>query len=234
MGVSTTVIGALKFKGGVVIAADSQASDLAATVRWAVEKLNGIGGYPFVAGFSGSLGKCQSARGALEATRLHPNMFDKRDRIEGAVADCLRPIYKQIKQANDGVKREIYLTGLWGLLAYWAEGGPQILECGLNGDTEFHDYFHAIGSGANTAYAVYRTLGGKSLSALGEHKALVVMLRILRTCANVELWGVSEPLSAWVISQGRARGVSQDEIQADLQCIDEWIEEERSVLFNRI
>jgi len=40
MSESTTIIAALKFEGGVVIAADSQASDPVAQVRWPVEKLD--------------------------------------------------------------------------------------------------------------------------------------------------------------------------------------------------
>lgn len=234
MGISTTVIAALKFEGGVVIAADSQASDIVAEVRWPVEKLDCIGSHPCVVGFSGSISNSQRARAALEAITLHPNMFDKRDRIRDTIARCLSPIYQQIKQANDGVRRDIYLTSLWGLLVYWAEGAPQILECGINGDIEFHEYFHAIGSGAKTAYAIHRTLGGKRLCTLDERRALPVLLRILRTCVDVEVWGISEPLSVWIVSQGKARKLSEDEIQPHLQWVDRWEEGERSVLFREM
>ena len=143
MSTSTTIIAALKFEGGVVIAADSQASDMVAGVRWPIEKLDCIGTHPCVLGFSGSVARSQRARMALETTTMHPNMFDKRERIRGVVDRYLSPIYQQIKQANDGVRRDIYLTSLWGLVAYWAEGAPHILECGVNGDIEFHHYFHA-------------------------------------------------------------------------------------------
>jgi len=209
------------------MAADSQASDLVARVRWPVEKLDCIGGYPCVLGFSGSVAKAQLARSRLEATTLHPNMFKKRDRIRDAVDRCFSPIYQQIKQANDGVQREIYTTALWGLLAFWADEAPHILECGLNGDIEFHEYFHAIGSGAPTAYAIYRTLGGERLSSLDERKALLVLLRILRTCVNVEVLGVSEPLYVWVIFQNEARKISPDEVQPVMQFVDQWEEEDR-------
>ena len=234
MSESTTIIAALKFEGGVVIAADSQASDLVAQARWPVEKLDCIGGHPCVLGFSGSVARAQQARSKLEVITLHKNMFQKRDRIRDAVDRCLSPIYQQIKQANDGVKRDVYLTSLWGLIAYWAEEAPQILECGINGDIEFHDYFHAIGSGANTAYAIYRTLGGERLSRLDERKALLVILRILRTCVNVEVWGVSEPLFVWVVSQNKTKNVSLDEIEANLQLVDQWEERDRNYLFSEI
>lgn len=234
MSESTTVIAALKFEGGVVIAGDSQASDPVAEVRWPVEKLDCIGGHPCVLGFSGNIARAQQARSKLEAITLYPNTFKKRDRIRDAVDRCLSPVYQQIKQANDGVRRDIYKTSLWGLLAYWAEEAPHILECGLNGDIEFHDYFQAIGSGAKTAHAIYRTLGGWRLSRLGEHKILLVMLRILRTCVNVELWGVSEPLSVWIVSHNNVRKVSPDEVEANRQLVDEWEEKDRNYLFHEM
>ena len=185
-------------------------------------------------GFSGAVARAQQARSKLEATTLHPNMFEKRDRIRDAVDRCLSPVYQQIKQANDGVRRDIYLTSLWGLMVFWAEEAPQILECGINGDLEFHPYFQAIGSGANTAHAIYRTLGGRKLSGLGEYKALLVMLRILRTCVNVEMWGVSEPLSVWIVSSSNARKVSLDEVAANLQFVDQWEERDRNYLFHEM
>lgn len=234
MSESITIIAALKFEGGVVIAADSQASDPVAEVRWPVEKLDCVGGHPCVVGFSGAVARAQQARSKLEATTLHANMFKKRDKIRDAADRCLSPIYQQIKKANDGVRRDIYLTSLWGLMVFWAEEAPQILECGINGDLEFHPYFQAIGSGAKTAHAIYRTLGGERLSSLDERKALLVMLRILRTCVNVEVSGVSEPLSAWVIFQNKARKISPDEIQPILQFVDRWEENDRRRFLNEM
>lgn len=234
MAESTTIIAALKFQGGVVIAADSQASDTVVAIRWPVQKLCCLGSHPCVFGFSGAVARSQRALVALEAIPLYPNMFDKRDRIRDAIDRCLSPIYHQIKQANQGVQIDIFRTALWGLVVYWAEESPHILEYGLNGDSEFHNYFHAIGSGANTAYAIYRTLGGERLSTLDERRAIPAILRILRTCVNVELWGVSEPIYTWLVSQSEARELSQDEIQPHLQSVDQWEERERSYLFREM
>jgi ATP-dependent protease HslVU (ClpYQ) peptidase subunit len=230
---STTIIAALKFQGGVVIAADSQASDIAGEVRWPVEKLDRIGTYPCVIGFSGAGSRAEQARSKLNSTPLHSNMFNKSERIQGAVYRSLRPVYDEIKRANECAKQSFYLTSLWGLMAFWAEDTPHILECGINGDCEFHQYFHAIGSGAKTAYAIYRTLGGTKLCNLDERWAIPVILRILRTCVGVELWGISEPIYIWVISGVKARRLSDDEIQAQLQTVDEWEEGERSAFFSK-
>ncbi len=226
--------GALRARENAVHRTTQFTSDPVAEVRWPVEKLDCIGGHPCVLGFSGAVARAQQARSKLEAITLHPNMFGKRDRIRDAVDRCLSPVYQQIKQANNGVQRDIYKTSLSGLLAYWAEENPHILECGINGDIEFHDCFQAIGSGAKTAHAIYRTLGGKRLSTLDERKALLVVLRILRTCVNVEMWGVSEPLSVWVVSYSEARKVSPDEVEANRQLVDQWEERDRNYLFHEM
>jgi 20S proteasome alpha/beta subunit len=229
---SATVIAALKFEGGIVIGADSQASDLVALVRWPVEKLCCVGNQPLVLGFSGSVGMAQRARAQLESTVLHTNVFGKRHSIQGAMDKSFTPVYKKIKDTIHP-PQNIYQSCLWGLSAFWAEGAPQILEHEINGDSSFHDFFHAIGSASNTAYAIYRTLGGKELCALKERWSIPVILRILRTCVNVELWGVSEPLSLWVVSPGKAREVSEDEIQVHLQSVEKWERDERLSFFSK-
>ena len=233
MAESTTIIAALKFQGGVVIAADSQVSDTAAQVRWPIEKLERVGDKPLVLGFSGSVGMAQRARKQLEATTLHPDMFNKRHLVQDAMDRCLAPIYRKIKE-DIHPPAKIFEVCLWGLSVFWAENAPQILEHEFSSDSSFHDYFHAIGSAANTAYAIYRTLGGARLCTVAERWALPVMLRILRTCVSVELWGVSEPLSVWVVLGGKARKVSLDEIQTHLQTIETWEERERSDFFNKM
>lgn len=230
---TATIIAALKFKDGVVIAADSQASDEVARVRWPVEKLEAIGDKPLVLGFSGSVGMAQRARRGLEEATLRPNTFNKRHLVQDAMDRCFAPIYKRIRE-DIHPPVDIWKVALWGLSAFWAENAPQILENEPSSDSSFHDYFHAIGSAAKTAYAIYRTLGGTQLCAVPERLALPAILRILRTCIGVEMWGVSEPLSVWIVSGGKARKISLDEIQAHLQTVDAWEEAERSNFFSKM
>jgi 20S proteasome alpha/beta subunit len=233
MAETATIIAALKFTDGVVIASDSQASDVVAQVRWPIEKLDRIDDKPLVVGFSGSVGMGQRARRGLEETNLYPNAFNKRHIVQATMDRCLAPIYKKIKEETH-TPANIPQVCLWGLSVFWAENAPQIFENEITGDSSFHDYFHAIGSAANTAYAIYRTLGDIKLCNVTERWALPVILRILRTCIKVEVWGVSEPLSVWVVSAGRARKISLDEIQAHLQTVDGWEERERSDFFSKM
>jgi 20S proteasome alpha/beta subunit len=231
MPASTTVIAALKFQGGVLIAADSQASDMTAGVRWPVEKLDRLPNLPCVIGFSGSVGKGDIARQRLADARFHTNTFAKSERIQAAVRTVLSPIYQDIKNESYPPGTMIPDIALWGLTAMWAENDARILEFEANGDSSFHDHFHAVGSGSQTAYAIYRTLGGRRLSGLDQPRATSAILRILRTCVDVEMWGVSEPLGVWVLTATSVRKFGPDEIQTHLQGVDEWIEREQEFLF---
>ena len=226
MGTSTTIIAALNFDGGVVIGADSQASDVIAKVRWPVQKLDRVRDYPMVLGFSGQEGSAKRARKAVEAVSLKTNTFKRRDRVRNALEACLSPEFERIKTKNPYPK-SIWDIAIGALIVYWAEDAPHILEFEYNGDCCFHDHFHAIGSGVDTAYAIYHTLGGTQLSQLDGAKSTLALLRILRTCVNVEISGVSEPLFVWKIDNGQANSLSGDEIQANLQVVDEWEEQDR-------
>ena len=214
-----TLIAALKYQGGVIISSDSQVSDLVIRVRWPIEKLAQVGQHPLVVGFSDSMGQGQRARAALSGGSFHATTFQKTERVQNQIDTKLLPIYDKIKNLSKLPPGLHYLPeiGLSALAAFWAEDAPHILEREMNGDSCFHDCFHAIGSGALTAYAVYNTLGGKDeLLQLEERKALMAMLRIMRTAIRVEIEGVSEPVSVFIISDGKKfHGFSRYTVDSD-------------------
>ena len=106
--------------------------------------------------------------------------------------------------------------------SFWAEDDARILEHEISRDCCFHSHFHAIGSGAKTAYAIFRTLGGRELVGLREEKAILAALRILRTCVDVEVSGVSDPYHLWVVKNNEAFQISPDRIEAEMQYVDAW------------
>ena len=177
-------------------------------------------------------GRGQQARAALAQKTLHTNAFKKRELVRGFFENNLKPSYDAIRSANYPPATFLDEIVLLGLAAFWAENSAQILELEKNGDSCFHPSFHAIGSGADTAYAVYRTLGGTRLSDLDEPKALLALIRMVRTCVNVEMWGVSEPVWFWVVGPKGARRVSQDELQPQVQTVDKWEQLEQEAFFN--
>lgn len=231
MSTSQTLIAALKFQGGAIIASDTQASDLVVGVRWPYEKLDCIGTHPCVIGFSGSLGRGQRAREAIERITLRPNMFQQKGRIRNILDRCLHPIYREIREESVSGAPFILTQSLWGLVVYWAEDAAHILEYPINGDSEFCPDFRAIGSAANTAHAIYQTLGGNRLINLEERKAIPAILRILGTSVKVEQQGVSEPLIVWIVNNQRTRKVSVDELETHKESVDRWLERERAFLF---
>lgn len=232
MPTSSTVIAALKFQDGVIIAGDSQASDPVAGVRWPTGKLfRPNPSFPLVIGFSGSVGRAQRAVGELQETKLHQNQFKNRGTIQKVIDNCLSPVFQEIREKADPRRNDLWNMTLWGLGAVWAGDQPHIIELEFNTDSSFHDFFHAIGSGAQTAYAVFRTLGGRNLVGLDEPRAIMAMLRILRTAVDVDMSGVSPPFAAWVITASKVRSIGQDELLPNNQLIDQWEAEERRYLF---
>lgn len=225
MPASTTVITALKFQGGVILGSDSQATDTVAGVKWTVEKPVQVKSHPCVISMSGSVGMATRVKDSILNGQWHPNMFRKRDLVRDAIDRGFKETYKEIADRNRAIP-------LWGLSVFWAEGSAHILEHELSGDCSFHDYFHTIGSGSQTAYAIYRTLGGKTLAGLNKQKSIQVTLRILRTCIGVEPSGVGEPLVLWIIDETGARKLSEDQVQAELQYVDAWEERERQTFFS--
>jgi 20S proteasome alpha/beta subunit len=219
---SHTVVAALKFQGGVVIAADSQVSDDIVGVRWLMEKPEQVKPHPLVVAFSGSHGRGLEAKLALCSAGIEPKHFKSPERIQKVMDAVLQPVYEGIRQNSKPPFKDFREITLTGLAVFWAGGEPHILERELNGDSYPHDCFHAVGSGGATAYAVYRTLGGQRLTTVDEPKALMAILRIIKTCIGVEYQGVSEPIIAYVIADGRVRQLPRAEIDAHLEAVERW------------
>ena len=213
------------FEGGAILAADSQASDREAQVRWEVEKPAQIGQFPCVVSISGSMGMADRVKADLLGRSWQATTFARPDRVRSLIDASYVKIYKAIEDRNR-------LIDLWGLAAFWAEGSVHILEHERSGDCCFHPSFHAIGSGAKTAYAIFRTLGGKDLVKLGEQKGVQVALRILRTCVGTEIAGVSDPFHMWLIRKDQALKLGDDRIQAELQYVDAWEARDRKAFFD--
>ena len=118
------------------------------------------------------------------------------------------------------------VPGMAALGTYFAEGTPHIIEFERDGDSDFHDYFHAVGSGGSTAYAVWRTLGGKRLRTLQEGRAIHVALRILRTAVDLDVQGVDDPFTVFIVDERGARPLLSAVVDAEMQTAQEWEEQQ--------
>ena len=231
MAASTTIIVALRYSEGVLICSDSQATDPVARVRWSTTKLAQIQSFPIVIGHSGSVGSAQRVVVALQALDMRPNTFDRTSRVQGSLDRVMTREYAAIRERNHPPPgSHLGDIALWSLAAVWSEGAPRIIEYEVNGESSWHDNFHAIGSGASTAYAVYRTLGGASLCSLRERAAIAAALRILETVVAVDPAGVSGPFDVWRIRASGTRRLGDDEVNTHLQHVDDWLNREKEAL----
>ena len=230
MPTSSTVLVALKYRNGVLVGADSQASDAVAEVRWPVQKVRRVGSHPLLLGFSGSVGTSDRAFERLATAKFRPTTFEKRGRLQEFLDRELRPEYESAAKRQSPAPNA-HRIGIWGIAAAWVEGQGEILEYELSGDSSWHEHFHAVGSGARTAYAVYRALGGKELCRLSERTALTAIVRVLQTAIAVDVAGVSEPIDVWRVNADGVKRLGEGEVNTHAQLVDEWERREREALF---
>ncbi len=215
MTISSTVIAALQYDGGVVIGADSQTSDPIGNVRWSSRKLEQIANRQLVAGFSGQVAVLRKMQAAIDKrfASSRPTTFAKLDRVVGFISDALQPVYEeQSKKHPNANFGSIWKISAVGLVACWAEGKPHILEIEHNGEIDRHANFRAVGSGTVSAYAVWKAFGAERLSQCSEGMAIQIMWRILKVCIDTEMSGVGEPVVMWAITENRARQIRSSEL----------------------
>jgi hypothetical protein len=201
-----------------------------AGVRWPVSKLHQAQTLPLVIGFAGSVGTADRLFAALATASFRGDMMDKRRKLQTWLDGLFRPEYVSAS-ARSNPAPNVHGIGIWGLGAAQVKDRPGLLEYELSGDSCWHEHFHAIGSGAQTAYAVYRSLGGQELCKLGQRTALTALVRILRTCIGVEAFGVSEPIHIWRATERTATQIGDDELNTHGQLVNEWEKDDRERLF---
>jgi 20S proteasome alpha/beta subunit len=234
---SGTVIAGLVYQSGVLIGADSQASDLmpdlSAGVRWPVSKLQPVGKHPVVVGFSGSIGTHQRLFAALDAHTFYAKQFASRRSIQNELDEVYHPEYvKARERSKPPITIETFADiAILGLAAVWAEDGGALLEHEVSGDSVWHYDFQAIGSGKVTAHAVYRAVGGAELCQLSERTAIDALLRILQTSIAVEMAGVAEPIRLWRVDSAGAYQYGKVELDHHRQLVEMWQARDRELLF---
>lgn len=62
--------------------------------------------------------------------------------------------------------------------------------------------------------------------------ALLALLRVIRTSISVEPTWVGEPIRVWKLDGAGTQELSQDEVNAQLQAVEEWAASERQRLFD--
>ncbi len=174
------------------------------------------------------MGSAERIFDALDAAGIRPNQLDRKARFQTFMDGLLKPEYVAAAARTANPYQPI---PIWGLAGGCIERETRILEYEASGDSSWHEHFHAIGSGAATAYAAFRTLGGRDLCRLSERTALLALLRIIRTTIGVDMMGVSDPIHVWRVTCGSASELPDDEVNVNLQAVAQWELEERERLF---
>ena len=216
MAYSSTVVVALRFSRGVIIGADSQVTDPFGQVRWVGEKLTPLVGTPMVMGFTGQTAAIRPARMSLQRTFRKKGTLPSHQEVVCLVEQSVEPIYKrqQEKYPVAPLQPNIWSISVGGLVVGWIEERPCILEIEVNGLCDSHDSFRAIGSGTNSAQAVWHSFGGQRLTEAEEGLALQLMWRILQVSIETEAAGVSMPIAMWVVREGKTRKIRDTELDA--------------------
>jgi len=233
-----TLILALTCKDAVVMAADSQATEVQggnvlAGVRHDVEKLFPLGPN-ILYGASGSVGVIQDIRGALDdwATSNAGKLDDQARRLKPELVKVVAPILREAyanyiqvpgRQANPPMTSVLF-AGRTG-------GGRWIMELEENGGAEFKESgFAAIGSAyqfANVAAAMLKEYSASTRELI--HGQLLA-LRILGTAVNAAAFGVGGALRLAVIGPDGVKVLDHDEVAQLRDQVDGWRQAEAETL----
>jgi len=219
---------------GVVIAADSQMTDMDAHIRASTaEKLCCLGTH-IVWGLSGPVGIAQQVRPALEiayrAAWAQKAFPDLRDPIAQSIAATRKKIHQhQVVGDEPGVA--LLFAGMTGAANAMT---PWLMEVPNNNVVQQHHIFCAVGSGAKAGYHAFESLRHYEPSQRGVALAKLFLYRIMDDATRAEFFGVGGAIHVWTITAGGFQKEPDAEMQGLAQMLTYWREAERDSLKNLI
>lgn len=228
-----TLVLAICCRGGVIFAADSQATLNAASVLFATkdetDKLNLVAD-KVVWGGAGAIGTIQRVREQLTQD-------------QSAVKNCLQQgpdqtahfIQQKVKAVQGAVRSEVLgdeqakaQYGTEFLFGGFCKGEPFLLLIDPNGAREWKHTgnFTAVGSGAQLAVHAYRGWRHYKLNDLGAQQAEILAYRIVVSVTDTAAYGVGGDVSLAVITKSGAHLLSKDEVKAVNDAMAAWLQEE--------
>lgn len=161
-----TLIIALGWSDGVVMAADSASTDFAAGIKQlSSSKVNRIGSEPILYGGSGDVGLSQHYVEALSVIRTSSDARAVRDQVCTKIGDAIKKYHQHVFDIPGAARRPTVVALVAGVHKPEPRASkpePWIMEVNDNGgdtlySTEDFGYFAAIGSGARFAHALMRS-----------------------------------------------------------------------------
>lgn len=233
-----TLILALRYRDGLLLASDSQATTQASG-QWTKQELEKLFTLHDVIGWgaSGSVGLTQRLQHAI-ADKRYLNLFANNGTESGA-QELLKAVNKlqqeAVKEFVKGVAPEGTPLGspqtLACLFVGSARGQPFILEIAANGTRQFHTVpYAAVGSGDVFALHAIRSVAHYDILALGREQAAALAYRTIDNAINTAAFGLGGPVQLLVVNNGKASRLNKDEVEAVRDLVDLWKRKEVETL----
>lgn len=240
-----TLIAAMCCEDGVVIAADSMATEASTgnmliDQSFEVEKLNLLGTH-IVWGAAGAGGLTGRTAGAFEADyRGSAGAYNK---AAPEVEIKCRKIIAKIVQDELGMlpTKDLAVAAQAGMLpnnqflfAGVIQGRPWIAEMLAFGGPPLTSYtsqgFHALGSGGVSAITAYKFLEHHGVRSSTLEAISLVLFRIMDTCVKSAAGGIGPPIVMFEITEKGSRRLPAPEMEALSDTLDLWENQERECL----
>jgi len=226
-----TLIIAVRYRDGIIVASDSQASDFQARIRQTTEdKILELSSH-IVWGLSGPVGLQQKIGVPLKKLAAsewqHQRLIDFRPKLVRVVAKLQKEAMEQYVPIPQSLPPRAEL-----LFCGFTRGEPWILEVDETGQDQEHtdEGFCPIGSGKKAAHHVSFTLAHYEVVSQGLELAKLVAYRIMEDAIRVEVLGVGFPIRMWVVDNQGGCAVASPEVDHVGQLVSEWRRRERSTL----
>jgi proteasome beta subunit len=227
-----TVVLAARCAEGLVLGADSQATDvsggnIAFAVKQTTQKLFAVGQSSIAWGGTGSGGLIQKFQHTLEqlsAVELAKPIEELRATLAGlqrqhqtqAQTDT-NPNFGQVPQISP-------------LFAGYTDGRPWILEVTVSGEDTVYDEYYAVGSAGTFALQAMVSVAHYDITRRNLAEAQVIVWRALDGCIDTAAWGIGRPISLCVVTPSGARLLSTDDLRGVEDSVNLWKSEEREAL----
>lgn len=227
-----TLIIAIGCEDGVVVAADSAATDVEARTKQPIEKVKPIAGQPILYGGSGDVGLLQKVDEELHSLDLKATKTIRQ--IRHKIGESLYPVYMENSKFHVPFPQFPYNVPpfLVLLFAGMHERRPWILEIERDNRDTLYDGafgdFLAIGGGKDLAQAIFRPHLHNQRKLLA---GMVQAYRVVDDSIALAASGLAGPVRMHTISSdGIVKEVDQENLRGLQDTCEEWRRIERESL----
>ena len=220
-----TLILAVRCAEGVVLASDSQATDVSGgnlvfSTRKTVQKLNVLSNH-IAWGATGNEGLSQ--RLAFEYLSIDPALLDQPvELVRGTLAGVQRTLQRtamgEVTQGVSGAQ----IPTIAPLFAGYTDGRPWILEITASGEDTLYEDFYAVGSGGPFAQAAMVSVAHYDVRNRNLDEAQAIVWRAIDGCIQTSAFGLGHPISICTVTAEGCRLLSADDVRGVEDSVNAW------------